>query len=387
MPKNAGKHFKTTCFYAEGKKKAMLEDEMKRMYVSNIEIDKVKPYQNNPRHNDEAVGQVARSIEEFGFKVPLVIDKNNVIVTGHTRWKAAKKLGLEKVPCIRADDLTDDQVRAFRIADNKVGEIATWDLDKLEIELGDIELDMGAFGLDFEFNELSDDEEEDDDGWYGDERERTNKAYNLNLVDYDNLTNDFWQMPTIKNDRFIPNELIGFNYAKTSKRKDVGVHFYVDDYQFERIWSAPEKYVDVLAEYDCILSPDFSLYMDMPMPMKIWNTYRSRQIGAYYQSKGLRVIPTMSWAEAATFEFCFQGVPKGSVVSVSTIGVKRSADATQTWRAGMQEMIRRIEPTTILVYGGALEFDYGGIDVKYYENQVTENWRERDGNDVVQSDT
>ena len=354
---------------------------MKRMYISNIDIDKVIPYENNPRKNDEAVDYVARSIEEFGFKVPIIIDKNNVVVTGHTRLKAAKKLGLEKVPCIRADDLSEDQVKAFRLADNKVAEYATWDLGKLEIELADIEMDLSDFGLDFDFTE-PDIPEDDDDGWYGDERERTNKAYNLDLVDYDNLTNDFWQMPIIKNDGFIPAELIGFNYAKTSKRKDVGIHFYVDDYQFERIWNAPEKYTDILAEYDCILSPDFSLYMDMTMPMKIWNVYRSRQIGAYYQSKGIKVIPTISWAEAATFEFCFQGIPKGSIVSVSTVGVKRDFTATQIWKDGMQEMIRRIEPSTILVYGGELEFDYGGIDVRYYENQVTENWRERYGDDV-----
>ena len=346
---------------------------MKRMYINSIEISKIKPYQNNPRHNDEAVDYVARSIEQFGFKVPIVIDKNNVIVTGHTRWKAAKKLGMEKVPCIRANDLDDDQIKAFRLADNKVGEIATWDMDKLEIELGDIDIDMSEFGLDFDFSE-PEIEEDDDDGWYGDERERTNKAYNLDLIDYDNLTNDFWQMPVIENDGYIPSEQIGFNYAKTSKRKDVGIHFYVDDYQFERVWNYPEKYINVLSEYDCILSPDFSLYMDMPMPMKIWNIYRSRQIGAYYQSKGLRVIPTMSWAEAATFEFCFQGIPKGSIVSVSTIGVKRSPEATLIWKEGMAEMIKRIEPSTILVYGGELEFDYGDIDVRYFENQVTENW-------------
>lgn len=342
------------------------------MRILSIGIDKIKPYENNPRQNDDAVDSVMASIKEFGFKVPIVIDKNNVIVTGHTRYKASKRLGLEKIPCIRADDLSDDQIKAFRIADNKVSELATWDMDKLEVELEDIDIDMSAFGIKLE--PMEEIPEEFDDGYYGDERERTNKAYNMDLIDYDNLTNDFWQMPTIKNDHFIPKDLIGFNYAKSNKEKNVGVHFYVDDYQFERVWNYPEKYLEVLWEYDCILSPDFSLYMDMPMPMKIWNIYRSRQIGAYYQSQGIKVIPTISWAERATFDFCFQGIPKGSIVSISTIGVKRDKDALSIWKDGMDEMIQRIEPSDILIYGGELEYDYKGINTHYFNNKVTENW-------------
>ena len=116
--------------------------------------------------------------------------------------------------------------------------------------------------------------------------------------------------------------------------------------------------------------------MDMPMPMKIWNVFRSRQIGAYYQSKGLTVIPTVSWAEKETFDFCFQGIPKGSVVSISTIGVKRDKEALKIWRDGVAEMIKRIEPQAILVYGGKIEFDYGNIDVIYFDNKVTEKWGE-----------
>lgn len=346
------------------------------MRIYEINIDNLKPYENNPRFNDEAVEYVKNSIREFGFKVPIVIDKNNVIITGHTRYKACKELGITKIPCIRATDLTDEQVKAFRVADNAVGEVATWDFTKLEIELQDLDLDISDFGLDFggfdsEPTNISD---EDENGYYGDERERTNKAYNMDLIDYSNLTNDFWQMPVIKNDNFVPTDLIGFNYAKTSKEKNCGVHFYLDDYQFERIWHNPEKYVDVLFEYDCILSPDFSLYMDMTMPLKIWNVYRSRQIGAYYQSKGIKVIPTISWAEKETFEFCFKGIPKGSIVSVSTIGVKENKDALKIWYDGMQEMIRQIEPSTIIVYGGKLDFDYGEIKTVYFENKVTENW-------------
>ena len=138
---------------------------MKEMVIESIRTSDLVPYDNNPRLNDTAVEYVANSIREFGFKVPLVIDKDNVIIAGHTRLKAAELLGLQEVPCIRANDLTEEQVKAFRLADNKVGEIATWDLDKLNIELDDIELDMGAFGFielaDVDINEFFEDRPEE----------------------------------------------------------------------------------------------------------------------------------------------------------------------------------------------------------------------------------
>lgn len=123
------------------------------MEIITKKIDEVIPYENNPRKNDEAVDYVAKSIKEFGFKVPIIIDKNNVIVTGHTRLKAAKKLGLTEVPCIMADDLTEEQIKAFRLADNKVAEFAEWDDDLLKIELDDIDIDMTDFG--FVFGDIS----------------------------------------------------------------------------------------------------------------------------------------------------------------------------------------------------------------------------------------
>lgn len=208
-------------------------------------------------------------------------------------------------------------------------------------ELNDIvDIDMTDFGFNID----------DIDLFKENERHKTNDKYNLDLVDLESSTNDFWQMPIINNDNYIPNDLIGFNYAKTSKEKNVGIHFYLDDYQFERVWNNPEEYIDILRQYECVLSPDFSLYMDMPMPMKIWNIYRSRQIGNYWQSKGLRVIPIISWAEKETFDFCFKGIPKGSIVSISTIGVKRNKEALKIWQDGMDAMIEEIEPSTILVY-------------------------------------
>lgn len=126
-----------------------------------MRIEDIHPYERNPRYNDQAVDAVAKSIQDFGFKVPIVIDKDNVIVTGHTRYKASLKLGLKTVPCIKADDLNEKQVRAFRLADNKVSELAEWNIDLLNEELellGD--LDMGDFG--FEVLEQEPEAYEDD---------------------------------------------------------------------------------------------------------------------------------------------------------------------------------------------------------------------------------
>lgn len=118
------------------------------MQIYDKRLDEIKPYENNPRHNDNAVDAVVNSIREFGFRVPLVVDSEGVIVAGHTRYKAAQKLGLQTVPCLIADDLTQEQVNAFRLADNKVGELATWDLDALKVELDNIgEIDMSEFGF------------------------------------------------------------------------------------------------------------------------------------------------------------------------------------------------------------------------------------------------
>lgn len=118
------------------------------MEVINIKLEDLKPYEKNPRNNKEAVDYVANSIKEFGFKVPIVIDKNNVIVCGHTRYLACKKLGIKEIPCVIAGDLTEEQIKAFRLADNKVSEISSWDYDLLNDELNDLlNFDMSLYGF------------------------------------------------------------------------------------------------------------------------------------------------------------------------------------------------------------------------------------------------
>lgn len=157
------------------------------MEIVEKKVGELKAYENNPRKNDNAVEAVANSIREFGFKVPIVIDSNDVIVCGHTRLKAAIQLGMETVPCIIANDLTDEQIKAFRLADNKTAELATWGFSKLFDEIQGINLDMTDFGfpntdqmLDgiFEEDEFEEEKKEDtkeDDSGYKSYREMSRR--------------------------------------------------------------------------------------------------------------------------------------------------------------------------------------------------------------------
>ena len=129
------------------------------MQIKEFSLQELRPYEKNPRKNDAAVEKVANSIKTFGFKVPLVIDTDNVIVCGHTRFKAAQKLGLNKVPCVVADDLSPELIKAFRLADNKVAELSYWDFEKLGFELDELKnvgLDLSVLGFDLPHVDVND---------------------------------------------------------------------------------------------------------------------------------------------------------------------------------------------------------------------------------------
>ena len=124
-------------------------------------------------------------------------------------------------------------------------------------------------------------------------------------------------MPLLAPTDIRPARLIGFNYAKSwnEPKTGVGIHFFLDDYQFERIWNKPEEYTRLLASFDMACAPDWSLYLDMPRPMQQWNVYRSRAIGDWWQRQGLAVVPTLSWSDENSYEYCFNGLPTGSTVA------------------------------------------------------------------------
>lgn len=340
------------------------------MKVENIPISQLKPYEkNNKKHDRKQIANVAESIKQFGFVQPIVADRDNVVVIGHCRLAAAKKIGMVEVPCVRVDGLTDEQVRKLRIVDNKANE-SEYDVDSLLAELDD--LDLSDFDFDFDIDVGEDGPDDDDPEEKENQREYTYKLYNLYYNDLDRVTGA-WDMPIIQKQIVkAPPRLASFTNVLNSKNDDdrkAGVHFFSDDYKFERIWKRPDDYARKLTRFYCALTPDFSLYMDMPLATQLWNVYRSRLIGQIMQDNGVIVIPTIQWASERTFDFCFDGIEKGSICAISTIGVKRDAEATEIWRKGTAEMIKRIDPSAIWCYGGDIGYDFGDIPVTYYENE------------------
>lgn len=147
-------------------------------------------------------------------------------------------------------------------------------------------------------------------------------------------------------------ELVGFNYAKTTKNKHTkGVHFFLDDYQFVRLWNRPLEYIELLKQFDFVLSPDFSLYNDFPVAIQIYNHYRKHWLSALWEENGIEVIPTISWSDEKSFDWCFDGEPKESTVAVSAIGTQKDGEAKEAFLLGFNEMKHRLNPKTIVFYG------------------------------------
>lgn len=133
-------------------------------------------------------------------------------------------------------------------------------------------------------------------------------------------------------------EWIGFNYAKTCKEPEKkGVHFFLDDYQFNRLWTDVDRYIPMLQKFRYVMSPDFSTYTDFPKAIQIYNHYRKHWVGAYLQEAGIQVIPTISWSTPDSFEWCFDGEPQGGVVAVSSLGVMNSKEKKELFLIGYKE--------------------------------------------------
>lgn len=192
------------------------------------------------------------------------------------------------------------------------------------------------------------------------QRIRTIKSYNLHLLDLDRVCGKF-EMPILEPCDIVPTELIGFNYVLSDKEPRGGVHFYIDDYQFERIWNSPERYISLLSRYECVLTPDFSLYLDMPYSMKIWNLYRARLIGQYFQDQGIPVVPSLSWAEPETYKFCFDGLATQSTYAVSNVGCIKRKRSKDIWFQGFHKALEVLRPKRLLIYGTEISLDFPGV--------------------------
>nr|DAQ14178.1 MAG TPA: protein of unknown function (DUF4417) [Caudoviricetes sp.] len=148
-------------------------------------------------------------------------------------------------------------------------------------------------------------------------------------------------------------EFAGFNYARGNCRapENKAVHFFLDDYQFDGLWRNVNRYVDKLAKFRYVLTPDFSTYTDFPLAIQIYNHYRKHWVGAYLQEHGCRVIPTISWSTPDSYDWCFDGEPDGGTVAVSSVGCIKSKAAKELFISGYNAMVERLHPETIIFYG------------------------------------
>lgn len=147
-------------------------------------------------------------------------------------------------------------------------------------------------------------------------------------------------------------EFIPFSAAARCKdRASKGVHFFIDDYRFKRLWSAPDNYLPMLQEFKYVMTPDFSMYTDYPKVMQIYNHYRKHWIGAYLQEYGVQVIPTICWSDESSYEWCFDGEPEHSVVAVSSVGTQLNRKSKELFVKGYNAMVERLHPETIIFYG------------------------------------
>ena len=346
------------------------------MSVCKVKLSDIIPYERNPRRNGKAVDAVAASIKEFGYRGGIKVDKNMVLICGHTRLKALKKLGIESAEVEICDDLSPDQVKAYRLADNSVGAISTFNGTQLKLELGElakVKFDMTRFNFKpVKLNADTGKVEKDDD--FATHREKTWKHDNFDLfleIPDDEKT-DFG-FPILKSVDVRPeaDEIQQFSEIMAAPEYNLGVHFFIDDYRFERVWQQPEKYTKYLEKHPFVIQPDFSTYTDMPKIMQMWNKYRNHLLAWYWQNIcGLDVVPNVMFSDEDSWEWVFDGMPQNSTICISNVGVMQNKEWREAFAVGLTETIKRLSPKRILFYGKIpAGYDFGKIEVMAFKSR------------------
>lgn len=354
---------------------------MMELKIEYVPIESIHEYSGNAKkHTKKQVKQIADSIQEFGFNDPIAVDGSGIVIEGHGRLLAARSLGMDKVPVITLDGLTDEQRRAYTLIHNQLTLNTENDLKQLAIELESIKsIDMPAFSLDLpeinlQIGEIKARHEAD--------KERTDFA------DYNFLNTGYgifdgagkYEIPIIKPVYELPEirEWIGFNYVLSDKEPEgKAVHFFLDDYQFERLWNKPKQYIDKLRRYACVCSPDFSPMPHMPFVTQIFNHYRKHWIGRFLQENGVTVIPTIRAAsDEKSFEYCFDGEPENSIVMYSAQWTQNKANREISQKE-YDEMIKRLNPSKIFVYQNSDKewLDFRGWNIEKVKMFRQSHWR------------
>ena len=155
----------------------------------------------------------------------------------------------------------------------------------------------------------------------------------------------------------------GFNCAKTTRNRAMfGVHFFIDDYLFERAWNDPARYALLLKDFQAVMTPDFSLFTDYPKSVQIYNHYRKHLLGAYWQSMGMTVVPSICWSDHASYEWCFDGEPQGGTVAVSSVGTQKNPQTRDFFLDGYKEMLSRLQPSKVIFFGDVPQGCDGNIE-------------------------
>jgi hypothetical protein len=197
-----------------------------------------------------------------------------------------------------------------------------------------------------------------------------------------------WGIPDLPAARWVPARLVAYNdrpaVTNAARRADdAAVHFFLDDYRFETVWSKPERGLSRCRAVGAALTPDFSLWTTMPLAMQLWQAYRSRWCGAWLLHHGVQVVPTISWSTPDSYRFAFAGIPTGSVVAVSTVGITRAdTDTRARFTDGYAAMLQHLRPATVLVYGRTLPepataHTPPGTEVRYYPTRWATREAER----------
>lgn len=344
------------------------------MQIERIKISELKPYKLNAKeHPQTQIDKIKESIRQFGFNDPVAIDEAGGVIEGHGRLQAMKEMGEEYIDVIRLSHLTEEQKKAYILVHNKLTLETGFDAELLQMELNDITgIDMEGFGF-----ELPDELEPPSAPDYKSAtQEMKENILNLAVAQFAGVGKydipfilPTYKMPKVK-------EWIGFNYVMSDKNPEgKGVHFFIDDYQFERVWNNPKAYIDKLRQYAAVMAPDFSPYGDMPLATQIFNHYRKHWVARLWQDYGITVIPTIrSSTDPRSLEFYLDGEPSNGVVAISSMWVKESDKEIYTAaKAEWDAMVERLTPSKILVYGKAFPF-MEGQNIERIEKFTEKRW-------------
>lgn len=166
----------------------------------------------------------------------------------------------------------------------------------------------------------------------------------------------------------LPNDLISFS-DRNKMLYSYGIHCYLYDYKFEQTWSNPSTVVPCLQKYKCVIGPDFSIFVDQPRAINVWNVYRNRWVTSYWQNQSVRAIPSASWGRIDSFDYCFDGLPCNSIIAVGHTAIGKDRSYRRLYRLGIETLIQRKNPTKLLVYEAPLDFT-PKVEVVYYEGKI-----------------